>query len=45
VTGGAESNPTYATLNYTLDSLTFVPTPGALALLGVAGLARRRRRD
>ena len=26
-------------------SINQVPTPGALALLGVAGLARRRRRD
>jgi hypothetical protein len=30
--------------NYTVNSFTLVPAPGALALLGVAGLARRRRR-
>lgn len=44
VMGGSESNPSYATLNYTVDSLTLVPTPGAVALLGVAGLMGRRRR-
>ena len=45
VTTGTSLTPSGVNLNYTFDSLTFVPTPGALALLGVAGLARRRRRD
>ena len=31
-------------ISYTFN-LQAVPTPGALALLGVAGLSRRRRRD
>jgi hypothetical protein len=31
--------------NYTATSFTLVPTPGAIALLGAAGLMGRRRRD
>ncbi|MDY7107977.1 MAG: hypothetical protein SYC29_05005 [Planctomycetota bacterium] len=31
-------------LNYEYVTIDFVPAPGALALLGLAGLARRRRR-
>ena len=40
--GIGEAEPVVGVLG--LDNITAIPAPGALALLGVAGLARRRRR-
>jgi hypothetical protein len=40
--GGGGFTPESVSMSW---SITYVPAPGALALLGVAGLSRRRRRD
>ena len=42
--GGAGSTSGSGSLNYELSSVQLVPAPGALALLGVAGLVGARRR-
>ena len=40
----ARLNGEYTTIRALVDNVSFVPAPGAVALLGLAGLATRRRR-